>query len=209
MLHEILHFLGGAICHQIEERSLHASGKALSVCARDTGIYIGIFSSLIYLHLVKRKTSITISSIKVSFFLLLFMLPLIIDGVGSYAHLFESTNARRLVTGICFGLVLPYFLYPLLSAKALEPSSQPIINQRKDVLIPLFLSVGLGSLVYWGRLPYYLLDGYIILMIVIWFSLCSSFLFSRLRVKPLKWVISILSSFAFLSILSLLHQLVI
>lgn len=119
LLHEILHFFGRAICHQLEDRSLQVSGNALTVCARDTGIYIGVFSTLIYLQFTKRKQSITIPSIKVSFVLLMFLFPLMIDGLGSYTHLFDSNNPRRLVTGIAFGFILPYFIYPLLSKKIL------------------------------------------------------------------------------------------
>lgn len=208
MLHELLDFFGRAICHQIEDRSLQSSGETLSVCARDTGIYIGIFSTLAYLHLFKRKAKITIPSIKMSFFLLLLMVPLIIDGLGSYIHLFESNNARRLVSGTSFGFVLPYFLYPLLTAKSLEASSEPVIKHGWDVFAPLFLSCGLGGLVYWEWLPYYLLDGFIILTVIVWFSLCASFLFSWVARTWLRSAFSIFCGLIFLTMLSLLHDLV-
>ncbi|MFF2446865.1 DUF2085 domain-containing protein [Neobacillus sp. NPDC058068] len=208
MLHEILHFFGRAICHQMEDRSLQASGETLSVCARDTGIYIGIFSTLTYLHLFKRKAKITIPSIKMSFFLLLLMVPLMIDGLGSYIHLFESNNIRRLVSGTSFGFVLPYFLYPLLSAKSLEASSEPVIKHGRDLFAPLFISCGLGGLIFWEWLPFYLLDGFIILTVIVWFSLCASFLFSWLERVRLKSAFSIFCGLTFLSILSLLHDLV-
>jgi uncharacterized membrane protein len=208
LLHELLHFFGRAICHQIEDRSLQASGETLSVCARDTGIYIGIFSTLAYLHLFKRKAKITIPSIKMSFFLLLLMMPLIIDGLGSYIHLFESNNARRLVSGTCFGFALPYFLYPLLKAKSLEPSSEPVIKHGWDVFAPLFLSCGLGGLIFWEWLPYYLVDGFIILTVIVWFSLCASFLFSWVDRTWLRSTLGIFCGLIFLTMLSLLHDLV-
>ncbi|WP_312468873.1 DUF2085 domain-containing protein [Neobacillus sp.] len=209
MLQGILHFFGRAICHQLEERSLKASGNTLSVCARDTGIYIGIFSTLAYLHLFKRRSKLTIPSIKISFFLLLYMVPLIIDGLGSYAHWFESTNVRRLITGICFGFVLPYFLYPLLSAKALENMSEPVVKHSKDVMVPLLQSSILAGIIYWGKLSYWIIDSFIILTLIVWFSLCSSFLFSQVRNTRLKSALSIFGGLAFLSFLSLLHSLVI
>ncbi|MFJ5713746.1 DUF2085 domain-containing protein [Neobacillus sp. NPDC093127] len=208
MLHDILHFFGRAICHQIEDRSLQASGETLSVCARDTGIYIGIFSTLAYLHLFKRKAIITIPSIKICFILLLLMAPLMVDGLGSYIHLFESNNARRLVSGTSFGFVLPYFLYPLLTAKSLEASSEPVIKHGWDVFAPLFLSCCLGGLVYWKWLPYYLLDGFIILTVIVWFSLCASFLFSWVDRTWLRSAFSIFCGLIFLTMLSLLHDLV-
>ncbi len=209
MIIEILNFFGKAICHQIKERSLLVSGETLSVCARDTGIYLGIFSSLAYFILFKRNTKLTIPSTKVSFFLLLFMVPMMVDGMGSYSHLFESNNARRLVTGICFGYVLPYFLYPLLSAKALEHNSEPVVTHRNDIIVPLLLCCILGVLVYWGKLSYYFIDSLIILTIIVWFSLWTSFLFSIIRNNYLKWPLSIISSLALLSMFSLLHDFVI
>jgi uncharacterized membrane protein len=201
-----LHFFGRAICHQIEERSLLASGKTLSVCARDTGIYLGIFSTFIYLFLLKRNQIITIPSIKVSFFLLLFMVPMMIDGLGSYAHLFESNNERRLITGLGFGFVLPYLMFPLILGNALDPRSKPVIKNTFDILIPMFICCLLGSLVYSGYITYYIIDSLIIFTIIIWFSLWTSLLFLSIRNSLLKWSYSIISSIAFLSILSLLHD---
>jgi uncharacterized membrane protein len=209
MLEDILHFFGGAICHQLEERSLFIDRKPLSVCARCTGIYIGIFSTLFYLHLLKRKQTITIPSIKMSFFLLLLMVPLMVDGLGSYANLFESNNLRRLITGTLFGIVLPYFLYPLLMGKSLEQRSQLVIKNNKDVFIPIVISVSIAGMAYWSKLPYYLFNSIIVITIIIWFSLCVSLLFPRTKAPALKWTFSVLSSLIFLSILSLLHQITI
>lgn len=205
LLHEILHFFGRAICHQLEERSLLVKGETLSVCARDTGIYIGIFSTLVYLHLFKRKAIITIPSNKYSFLLLLFLVPLIIDGLGSYLDLFESNNTRRLVTGISFGFVLPFFLYPLLSKKSLEPKSESVITKRRDLLFPIFLSCILGGLYSLGQPSHFILDSFIIVNIIVWFSLCASYLFSFIRSFQLKWTLSLIVSLTFLSTLSLIH----
>jgi uncharacterized membrane protein len=205
LLPDILHFFGGAICHQLDERSLYISGEPLSICARDTGIYIGIFSTLLYLYLFKRKESITIPSIKTSLFLLLFLVPLLIDGFGSYMHLFESNNLRRLVTGTSFGFALPYFLYPLLSDRSLEQTSIPVIKHSNDIVIPILLCCVLGGLVYCGVLSFYLVDGMIILTIIVWFSLLGSFLFSFIHSNHLKSILSVTVALTFLSLLSLVH----
>ncbi|MEH7416491.1 DUF2085 domain-containing protein [Neobacillus drentensis] len=205
MLDELLHFLGGAICHQIKDRSLLASGKTLSVCARDTGIYLGIFSTLVYLFLFKRNKIITIPSIKVSFFLLLFMVPMMIDGLGSYAHLFESNNERRLLTGLGFGFILPYFIFPILFGKSLTPGSKPVVKNTTDILVPLIFCSLIGFLVYGSYIPYYIIDILIIFTVVIWFSFWTSLLFLFIKKGLLKWSLSVLSSAAFLSILSWLH----
>ncbi|TDL73875.1 DUF2085 domain-containing protein [Rhodococcus qingshengii] len=205
LLHEILHFFGRAICHQLEERSLQVSGDALAVCARDTGIYIGIFSTLIYLHFSKRKQSITIPSITVSFLLLLFLIPLIIDGLGSYSHLFDSNNPRRLLTGIAFGFILPYFIYPLLSKKNFDNESVAVLCKWRDLFIPLMISTFLGCLFYLGQPSHIVFDSFIIVSVIGWFSLLASFLFPFIRKAGLKCALSIIVSLTFLSILSLAH----
>jgi uncharacterized membrane protein len=206
LLHELLHFFGRAICHQIEERSLQVSGEALAVCARDTGIYIGTFSTLAYLHLSKRRQRITIPSIKTSFLLLLFLVPLMIDGIGSYAHLFESNNPRRLVTGIAFGFVLPYFIYPLLAKNSLEEDSDPVVKTSKDIFIPLLISVFLGGVFFIGQPPHIVLDSFIIVCLIGWFSLLASFLLPFIRRIGAKIFLSISLSLSFLTLLSLAHN---
>lgn len=206
LIYELLHFFGRAICHQIEDRSLLASGKTLSVCARDTGIYLGILSSFTYLFLFKRNQIITIPTIKVSFLLLLFMVPMMIDGLGSYTHLFESNNERRLLTGLGFGFVLPYFMFPVIFGNALDPRSIPVIKNTFDIIIPLIFCILLGCLVYWNYITFYIIDSLIIFTIVIWFSLWTSLLFLSLRYRFIKWSLSIITSLAFLTILSWLHD---
>jgi uncharacterized membrane protein len=206
LLHSLLDFFGKAICHQIEDRSLVISGEALSVCARDTGIYLGIFSTLFYLLIFKKNKRITIPTIKNSLLLLLLLVPLIVDGVGSYTHLLSTNNFRRLITGIAFGLVLPYFLYPLLNAQTVEQNSEPVIKSRKDMYIPILLSSILGGIFYIGIFSQLLLNSFIIITVIAWFSICASFLFISIKKKYLKWLFSISFSFIFLITLSTLHK---
>jgi uncharacterized membrane protein len=205
LLHETLHFFGRAICHQLEDRSLIVSGEALAVCARDTGIYLGIFSTLIYLHFSKRGKSISIPSIKTSFFLLLFLAPLMIDGLGSYSNLFESNNLRRLITGMGFGYVLPYFIYPLLSTRSLDKNNESVVKNNKDLFIPVIIIICFGVLFYFGQPSHLVQDIIIIVSLLGWFSLLASFLFPFIRRVSLRLTFSILTSFTFLSILSIAH----
>jgi uncharacterized membrane protein len=200
-----LDFFGRAICHQLEDRSLQISGETLSVCARDTGIYIGIFSSLTYLHFTKRKSKITIPTIKVSFFLLLLMTPMMVDGLGSYLHWFESDNIKRLVSGTSFGFVLPYFLYPLLSSRSLDNDSEPVVKGSWDLFVPMILSVIISVVVYWGMVPYYAINSFIIVTIIIWFSMFASGLFQWVHNHRLRRIISTFIGLCILIFLSNLH----
>jgi hypothetical protein len=137
------------------------------------------------------------------------MVPMMVDGLGSYSHLFESNNLRRLVSGLCFGFSLPYFLFPLLSGKALENNAEPVVKQMRDTIVPLLLCSILGVSVLWGKLSYYFIDSLLIFTIIIWFCLWISLLLSFIRSHYLKWSFSLLGSLTLLTMLSLLHDIII
>ena len=92
-------------CHQLAHRSYFYNGKQFPICARCTGIFtgylIGIAFAIIWGHL----------SLMVS---LLLILPLAIDGSLQYITKRESTNNRRLVTGILAGVGTDFILYNIV-----------------------------------------------------------------------------------------------
>ena len=82
-------------CHQFPERSFFFRGYQFPVCARYTGIMIGYIVSIILL-LCK-----VFFSWKLSAAFLLFML---IDAGLQYQFGVMSTNNRRLLSGMLFGI---------------------------------------------------------------------------------------------------------
>jgi uncharacterized membrane protein len=82
-------------CHQLPERSFFFKGHKFPLCARCTGILIGYILGIIYISSFKDLHIATE---------LLLMAPLLIDGTGQYLGYFESTNIRRLTTGILAGI---------------------------------------------------------------------------------------------------------
>ncbi|QUH23138.1 DUF2085 domain-containing protein [Methanobacterium alkalithermotolerans] len=82
------------LCHQKEDRSIYFKNKPLPLCARCTGIFLGIFT-LPFFH---------IGLIDPSILALLFLTaPAIIDGGTQYLEWRESNNLLRLVTGFMLG----------------------------------------------------------------------------------------------------------
>lgn len=82
-------------CHQLDERSFHIGIRKFPVCARCTGIAIGLplGVALLALH------------IKVVWFALIVMaFPMVIDGVAQLVTKYESNNMRRFITGLLFGV---------------------------------------------------------------------------------------------------------
>jgi uncharacterized membrane protein len=95
-------------CHQLPERSFYAAGWQMPVCARCFGIYAGILlGTLIYPFAYGGK----IPRWQV---ILAAAAPLAVDGITQLFLLRESTNLLRLMTGLIFGLIIPYCLIPVL-----------------------------------------------------------------------------------------------
>lgn len=83
-------------CHNRSDRSFFIRGQKLPLCARCTGIFIGIILGIIIFLLYKIKISI----------LILLLFPLCIDGFSQSFFCYESTNNKRLFTGLLFGISL-------------------------------------------------------------------------------------------------------
>ena len=79
-------------CHQMPERSFFIGGYQLPLCARCTGILAG--------HVIGMVVSLFWD---VSLLSLIGTIPLMIDGTVQQFTSYESTNHRRLFTGILYG----------------------------------------------------------------------------------------------------------
>ena len=90
-------------CHQMAERSFFLKGYQFPICARCTGVLIGEISAIICIFFVKIKWIYSI----------LLLVPMGIDWGIQYLKICESTNIRRLVTGLLGGFGLTYIYYLL------------------------------------------------------------------------------------------------
>ncbi len=86
-------------------------GYKVAICERDVAIYgsmflMGLIFALVRGHLPKLKAR----------YLLLFALPMAVDGFTQLVGLRESTWALRMVTGGLFGVGLVWFAYPYIEA---------------------------------------------------------------------------------------------
>lgn len=99
-------------CHQLEHRSFSFFYRYLKICSRCSGILIGM---LLTVFLSK-------SNINKHLFLL-GIIPIVIDGFYQYYSKYESTNQRRLLTGILFGpafLVIVSYYYFFIAKLSME-----------------------------------------------------------------------------------------
>lgn len=107
---QILNFIGGLVCHQMPERTLQIGGRLLFVCARDTGMYLGLFVGLSLLCM-RRKDASGPPNLYVT---LAMILPMMVDGTTQAIGLRTSTNQLRVITGLLFGTAISPFLVYLL-----------------------------------------------------------------------------------------------
>ena len=198
-------FIGRAICHQLHERTFQINETYLPICARDTGIYLGVLTTLVYLFITKKFKKTMIPNKTISFLLLTMLCPMMIDGIGSYLGFYETNNAIRLITGILFGSSLPFFLLPLLHSQ--NSVESPILKKISEINTPLFSAAILGLFVYHSLLPVLIISSLLILSLICWFSVLTSFLFLKVRHKSIRLLLAVSCSILSLIILSFVHSL--
>lgn len=80
-------------CHQIPERSFFIANRQFPLCARCTGMLTGMLLFPFFL-IFNIEIPITV--------LIIFMIPLILDGGIQLVFCIMSNNLRRFLTGISF-----------------------------------------------------------------------------------------------------------
>jgi uncharacterized membrane protein len=151
---EFLHLLGFGLCHQMPERSFSFGGVQLPVCARCSGIYIGIIITLIMLFTLYRGAQRSgLPGIAFYFGAALATVSIGIDGIGSYMGLYHTNNFMRVLTGIMFGAAMGPVIYAILvESLAKHSSSRRILNDARSIAL-WALSVPIGLAVAYGLFP--------------------------------------------------------
>jgi uncharacterized membrane protein len=111
--------VGYAVCHRIDLRSFHLGDRALPMCARCTGMYLG--SSMAFVFLVARGRMLA-GQFPRRWILAVFCIlaaAFAIDGLNSYLtffpgvpHLYAPNNTLRLLTGTGLGLGIGVMVVP-------------------------------------------------------------------------------------------------
>ncbi len=111
--------IGYAVCHRIDLRSFHLGDRALPLCSRCTGMYLGALLGFGFLGLRGRGRAGRMPPLPIVLVFGACGLAFAVDGLNSYLHffpgapaLYEPSNVLRLVTGTLFGLGLAVVVYP-------------------------------------------------------------------------------------------------
>lgn len=110
------------ICHQISDRSFFFWGWPLAVCARCFGIYAGFAGGVLLYPFRRGFFSPVLPATKT---LILVSVPVVVDTAGNFLGFWDTPGALRFLTGLLWGLILPfYFLTGLIELSTRPRSSR-------------------------------------------------------------------------------------
>jgi uncharacterized membrane protein len=148
-------YVGYSVCHRITERSFSIDGRQLPLCARCTGMFLGVSVAFMVLALAGRRRWSYLPPLPIVLVLLGYIGLWAIDGINSYSHFFpnlphayEPVNWLRLLTGLGAGLAMGVILFPAL-AQTLWRDQQlrPAIGNMRELLGLTLLALLVGALV--------------------------------------------------------------
>jgi uncharacterized membrane protein len=143
--------VGYAICHRLDLRSFHLGDRQLPLCARCTGIYLGVLVGLVTMTALGRGRAGGLPARGVLLTLFGFIALMGFDGLNSYLtlfpglpHLYEPNNSLRMITGSLNGLALAGLIYPVLNQTLWRDwTDRPVLGNFRELL----LLVGLAGVV--------------------------------------------------------------
>lgn len=129
--------VGYAICHRIAERSFSAFGRQLPLCARCTGIYLGVMLGLFVTIASGRVRAARFANWRVNSILGLFVLVMGLDGLNSFASLipgvegvYHTSNALRVTTGVFCGFTVIHLVLPSFNQSVWVDGGAPLPTLR-------------------------------------------------------------------------------
>lgn len=147
--------VGYAVCHQIEERSFHFHGTVSPMCARCTGMYMGVLVAGAYYALRGKQGAALFPSWKINALLIGFVVLWGLDGFNSYLHLipgaprvFPPSNTNRMITGSLMGINLMTLLAVGFNQVVWKsPKEERILAGFKELGLLLVLVLAMDGLV--------------------------------------------------------------
>ncbi len=142
--------LGYAVCHRIPERSFHIGERALPLCARCSGMFLGAVIGLTFQTIMSKRHGGT-PHWSVIVVMGLMVVAFGVDGSNSYLYLIKQTypgmleqvpnlyipnNTLRLLTGTGMGLGMTAALYPAFTQTVWrEWKKEPALTPLKALIL--------------------------------------------------------------------------
>jgi uncharacterized membrane protein len=149
-----LRWLGFGLCHQLPERSFFGGGVQVPVCARDTGIYLGILISLALISVLHRGSRPRRMPTLVGWIAIGLMIGAMgLDGVTEYGGLRPTTNELRLITGLLAGFAIGAVVAPMINEEIWRTSSNERVLDTPRRLALWLAAVPVSYVVVYWVLP--------------------------------------------------------
>ncbi len=147
---------GYAFCHRITERSFTIGGRQFPLCARCTGMYLGVMLTFVMLLLAGRWRWSQLPPAKIMLVLVGLVGLMGIDGLNSYSHFFPDIphlytpqNWLRLLTGLGTGLAMGAFVFPALAQTLWHVQIwRPAIGSWRELLDLLVVALAAALLIF-------------------------------------------------------------
>jgi uncharacterized membrane protein len=148
--------IGYAVCHRIALRSFFLGDRQISLCARCSGMFLGMLVGLLYQLPYGKRAKLPPLKILIPFGL--FFITFGIDGVNSYLHffpeapwLYEPHNFLRLATGTGLGVLVSIVLLPVVHQTLWKDvNDRPLIEGWPQAL-GLLAAAGLAALAMYSQ----------------------------------------------------------
>ncbi|WP_304507475.1 DUF2085 domain-containing protein [Anaerotignum sp.] len=205
---DIFDFIGSAVCHQMAERSFILDGMKLPVCARCTGIYSGIFFSMVFFFIFGRLKGNKPYSTWSMLLGACAFIPISVDGFFSYMGFWESTQFLRVVTGALAGSSLCGFFLLGANFNVIGENEQPIFQSTKEQLFIMGITLVWGLLLWMNIGEFIIASSVIVLGIVcFWTDFLYVILKNLLGNKKLPfWTLSFCGSLFIILTIGVLRQ---
>jgi len=211
---DIIYKIGFAICHQLSHRTPVISGLHLPLCARCTGIYLGVVCGYLYILIRGKWRSGDLPNPPYGFILAGFICLTFIDGFTTFLKLRPESEYLRVLTGLFTGSALPTFAYPLLIGEITDKTSdKPLMGSWIDLtvfIILLFIIFGIYCVSPPGS--FYIISILSIIGVILIFSNLFGMLIAMM-IKPQKAIeyiftslITFIAMYLFLLLLYHLHR---
>ncbi|TET50578.1 MAG: DUF2085 domain-containing protein [Actinomycetota bacterium] len=219
ILFDILAFFGGGLCHQRIDRSFNSGTFNMPVCSRCTGIYLGIFLSLLALILIERRVKGEFPSLKIVLVSVGAFLLMGLEVVLSTLGFIQSNNIIRMSTGFLMGWFMVLLLLPLANNSMFKkylrknyldsPKKFWIWILAGLILCTIFIFTYSYVLILWSIISVFgMVTFTTLILFILFFSLTRRLTGSIDSLK--KFIISIITgiavSLALLSLFSYLRQ---
>jgi uncharacterized membrane protein len=147
--------IGYAVCHRIDGRSFHIGNIQMPLCARCTGIYLGVVLGVAAMVVAGRGRAGALPPLRVIITLILFIVVMGLDGVNSFLtllprlpHVYEPQNWLRLVTGTLDGVAMAVLIFPMFNQTLWRNwEDRPVIANMREVGVLVLLAAVVIALV--------------------------------------------------------------